>query len=58
VKAETWDQSSPHPTGTSRAAPDSLRLTFSQPCHCSQLRPSLEYDSSNRHNREVLEKAE
>jgi hypothetical protein len=32
VKAKTWDQSSPHTTGTSTTAPDSLLLTFSQPC--------------------------
>jgi hypothetical protein len=31
VKAETSDQSSPHPTGTSRAAPDDFHLTFNQP---------------------------
>jgi hypothetical protein len=31
VKAEAWDQSSPHRTGTSMATPDALHLTFSQP---------------------------
>ena len=31
MKAETSDYSSPHPTGTSRAAPDALHLTFSRP---------------------------
>lgn len=31
MKAEKCDQSSPHPTGTSRDAPDALHRTFSQP---------------------------
>ncbi len=31
MKKKTWDQSRPHTTGTSMAAPDALHLTLSRP---------------------------